>query len=137
MSHDITVNGSLIGAAFEVAVAVENAMDFSTEDFPGRLIRVHDIDGESVLAEVRDGVLVLLAPGILVSPVTFPKGTEQKGEVIEPSEEHTALLAHLPEDMRAKTVCVRWAETRREKEAVLWSPLAGLRIEGYIEPVTV
>ena len=134
MSYDVTLNGSLISAGFEVATAVSIAQEQSARDYPGRLIRVHGLDGETVLAEVRDGALVLLAPGILVSSVFFP---EVQGEVIEPTEEYQALLAHLPEEMRSKTSCVRWEETPTDGEMVLWTSLADLRVEGYIESVAV
>lgn len=134
MSYDITLSGSLIGAGFEVATAVGEALTQSTESYPGRLIRVHGIDGETVLAEVRNGELVSLMPGILVSSAF---DSEQQGEVIEPTADHLALVAHLPEDMRAKVSCIRWLATWRDAETVLWTSLANLRVEGYIEPVAV
>lgn len=134
MSYDVTLNGSLISAGFEVATAVSIAQEQSARDYPRRLVRVHGLDGETVLAEVRDGVFVSLTSGILVSSVFFP---EVQGEVIEPTEEHQALLAHLPEEMRSKTVCVRWEETPTDGEMVLWTSLADLRVEGYIESVAV
>lgn len=134
MSHEVTLNGSLISAGFEVATAVSTALEQSARDYPRRLIRVHGIDGETVLAEVRDGELVSLVPGVRVASVYRP---EEEGEVIEATEEHKALLAHLPKEMHAKVSCIRWLETPRDGEEVLWTSLMDLRVEGYVEPVSV
>lgn len=134
MSYEVTLNGSLISAGLELATAVGIALEQSARDYPRRLIRVHGIDGETVLAEIRDGELVSLVPGVRVASVYRP---EEEGEVIEATEEHKALLAHLPKEMHSKVACVRWDETPRDAEVVLWTSLLDLRVEGYIEPVAV
>lgn len=57
---DITINGSIVGQGegYRVAYArweaFVNAKDISRNN-PTRLVRIHDVDGESVIAEFRNG----------------------------------------------------------------------------------
>jgi hypothetical protein len=53
--YDITLNGSLIGGGRTPIDAQAEARDLSVHYAPGRLIRVHGVDGETVIAEYRDG----------------------------------------------------------------------------------
>lgn len=55
--YRITLLGSLIGEATTLELAHAQAEDLSRHSFPRRLVRVHDVDGETVLAEYRDGLL--------------------------------------------------------------------------------
>lgn len=52
--YDITLTGSIVQAGRTVDDAHAKAATIS-EGFPGRLIRIHDVDGETVIAEYRDG----------------------------------------------------------------------------------
>lgn len=52
---NITVNGSIVSEAFSIENAQYKALCLSFEDFPGRLVRVHDANGETVIFEARDG----------------------------------------------------------------------------------
>ena len=55
--YDITITGSLIDAADKGGDAMIKAAVHSLT-FAGRLVRVHGVDGVSVLAEYRDGELI-------------------------------------------------------------------------------
>lgn len=59
---DITLMGSIIGQGESLQEAKENARRLSLT-FPNRLVRVHDLDGETVLVEVRNGVTVFETEG--------------------------------------------------------------------------
>lgn len=52
--YDITVTGSLVGGADTSELAKREAAQVS-KVMIGRLVRVHDVDGETVIAEYRDG----------------------------------------------------------------------------------
>jgi hypothetical protein len=52
--YDITINGSIIDAADCDGDAMIKAACHSIA-FTGRLVRVHGVDGVSVIAEYRDG----------------------------------------------------------------------------------
>lgn len=52
--YDITLLGSIVQAGRTLDEARDRAVTVS-QGFPGRLIRVHDVDGETVIAEYRDG----------------------------------------------------------------------------------
>lgn len=52
--YDITLTGSIVQAGYTIEDAHSKAKTVS-EGFPGRLIRVHGVDGETVIAEYRDG----------------------------------------------------------------------------------
>lgn len=58
--YDITLVGSLVGDGASVEDAYSTAKKISLQ-FPGRLIRVHDVDGETVIAEYRDGLALARA----------------------------------------------------------------------------
>lgn len=53
--YDITLTGSLVNGAYTQDEALELAKTMSEIAFPGRLLRVHGVDGETVIAEYRDG----------------------------------------------------------------------------------
>jgi hypothetical protein len=53
--YDITLNGSLLDSRETLSSAETIAQHMSEFTYPGRLIRIHDVDGVSVLAEYRDG----------------------------------------------------------------------------------
>lgn len=53
---DITVNGSLIGSGRTPLDAEAEARELSMHYVPGRLVRVHGVDGVTVEAEFRNGV---------------------------------------------------------------------------------
>ena len=53
--YDITLTGSLLDAGNTVKEAQRLASLISEVTYPGRLIRVHDVDGATVIAEYRDG----------------------------------------------------------------------------------
>lgn len=54
--YDITVNGSLRDASLTVESAEVLARQMSKVNYPGRLVRVHGVDGREVIAEYRNGV---------------------------------------------------------------------------------
>jgi hypothetical protein len=58
--YDITITGSLIDSADKGGDAMIKAACHSL-GFAGRLVRVHGVDGVSVLAEYRDGELIAAA----------------------------------------------------------------------------
>ena len=58
--YDITITGSLIDDATRDGDAMIKAAIHSLT-FAGRLVRVHGVDGVSVIAEYRDGNLVAAA----------------------------------------------------------------------------
>lgn len=53
--YDITLTGSIVQAGRTIEDAHAKAAVVS-QGFPGRLIRVHGVDGETVIAEYRDGL---------------------------------------------------------------------------------
>lgn len=53
--YDITLNGSLLDSADTLAGAETIAQRLSESTYPGRLIRVHNVDGVSVASEFRNG----------------------------------------------------------------------------------
>lgn len=53
--YDITLTGSLVNGASTSDEALEIAKTMSQTTFAGRLLRVHGIDGETVIAEFRNG----------------------------------------------------------------------------------
>lgn len=55
--YDITITGSLIDAADHDGDAMIKAAVHSLT-FAGRLVRVHGVDGVSVIAEYRNGDLI-------------------------------------------------------------------------------
>lgn len=54
--YDITLNGSLLDSGNTLDVAETIARRLSESTYPGRLIRVHNVDGVSVASEFRNGV---------------------------------------------------------------------------------
>lgn len=52
--YDVSLIGSTVQSGHTIDEAYTMAKTIS-EGFPGRLIRVHDVDGETVLAEFRNG----------------------------------------------------------------------------------
>lgn len=132
MSHDITLHGSIIGSGDTLSDAVTQALDLSTESFPRRLVRVHDVDGETMVVEVRDGKIETLMPGVRVSQVGFPAhgSRAQVGTVIVPDETRQSLIANLSDKARAAIACVCWDENAVETEVVVWSQLTTLAVIG-------
>lgn len=59
---DITLRGSIIGQGESLQDAKTTARHLSLTQ-PGRLVRVHDLDGETVIFECRNGVTVFEAEG--------------------------------------------------------------------------
>jgi hypothetical protein len=58
--YDITIAGSLIDAAeLDGDAKIQAACHSLT--FAGRIVRVHDVDGETVIAEYRNGDLLRVA----------------------------------------------------------------------------
>lgn len=53
--YDITLTGSLLDSGSTITEALRLAKLISEFTYPGRLIRVHGVDGETVIAEYRDG----------------------------------------------------------------------------------
>jgi hypothetical protein len=53
--YDISLLGSTVQSAQTIEEAHEKAIVVS-EGFPGRLVRVHGVDGWEVIAEYRNGV---------------------------------------------------------------------------------
>jgi hypothetical protein len=60
--YDVTLNGSIIGQGESFQEAKVNARQASLK-FPNRLVRVHDLDGEKIIFECRDGITVFEAEG--------------------------------------------------------------------------
>lgn len=58
--YDITLRGSIIGQGESFQGAKVAARQASLR-FPNRLVRVHDLDGETIIFECRDGVDVFEA----------------------------------------------------------------------------
>lgn len=58
--YDVTLTGSLLDAGNTPDDAKRRARQISAITYPGRLIRVHDVDGETVIAEYRDGIALEL-----------------------------------------------------------------------------
>lgn len=56
--YDVTLTGSLLDAGNTPDDAKRRARQISAITYPGRLIRVHGIDGETVIAEFRNGELL-------------------------------------------------------------------------------
>lgn len=54
--YDITVTGSLRDGRSTLESAMDRAKSMSLNNYPGRLVRVHGLDGVSVVAEFRNGV---------------------------------------------------------------------------------
>jgi hypothetical protein len=55
--YDITITGSLIDASeYDIDAKIKAACHSLT--FAGRIVRVHDVDGETVIAEYRNGDLL-------------------------------------------------------------------------------
>ena len=52
--YDISLLGSTVQSGSTPEDAFAKAKTIS-EGFPGRLVRVHGVDGETVIAEYRDG----------------------------------------------------------------------------------
>lgn len=52
--YDISLLGSTVQSGRTIDEARNKAVKVS-EGFPGRLVRIHDVDGETVIAEYRDG----------------------------------------------------------------------------------
>jgi len=55
--YDISLQGSTIQSGRTIEDASAKAVEIS-KGFAGRLIRVHGVDGETVMAEYRDGQLI-------------------------------------------------------------------------------
>lgn len=53
--YDITLGGSIIGQGESFQEAKVNARKASLR-FPNRLVRVHDLDGETIIFDCRNGV---------------------------------------------------------------------------------
>jgi hypothetical protein len=53
--YDISVLGSTVQSGRTIDEARQKAVEVS-EGFPGRLVRVHGVDGWEVIAEYRNGV---------------------------------------------------------------------------------
>ena len=58
--YDVTLRGSLLDSGNTPEDAKRRARQISAITYPGRLIRVHDVDGATVIAEYRDGVALEL-----------------------------------------------------------------------------
>jgi hypothetical protein len=58
MIYDITLRGSLVGEGHSLAEARLEAQRLSLVSFPNRLVRVHDLDGETIIFEYRNGIAV-------------------------------------------------------------------------------
>lgn len=58
--YDITLTGSIVQAGRTIEDAHVKAATVS-RGFPGRLIRIHGVDGETVIAEYRDGLALAQA----------------------------------------------------------------------------
>lgn len=59
--YDITLTGSIVNGAYTREKALTLAQTMSQTTFQGRLLRVHDVDGETVIAEYRDGLALARA----------------------------------------------------------------------------
>lgn len=60
--YDVTLRGSIIGQGESLQDAKTTARHLSLTQ-PGRLVRVHDLDGETIIFECRDGITVFEAEG--------------------------------------------------------------------------
>lgn len=59
--YEVSLFGSTIARQSNPCDAVLQAQFNSRHIYPGRLVRVHDVDGVTVIAEVRDGRLLPLS----------------------------------------------------------------------------
>lgn len=60
--YDVSVLGSTVARGFTKAEALNQALETSQRPtFVTRLLRVHDVDGITVIAEVRNGRLLHVA----------------------------------------------------------------------------
>jgi hypothetical protein len=55
--YDVTLRGSLLDSGNTPEDAITRAKQISEAVYPGRLIRVHGVDGAEVIAEIRNGEL--------------------------------------------------------------------------------